>query len=233
MIDFARLAEAPEEVRELASIWPLAFLFNLPPGARVMVAGAWEGRVMELLARVYPEIGSLEGYEPQHEAAERALRRLARAGIAATVHPYGLGVRPEVRAMGDAGTYFASFVNLDPSAARSLDGGAGEGELRNVLTVIGNDPDRLPVHLLVLNVEGYEFELLPYLLDLGAFRSGLIERLALQVHEGFGDFAPIAARLEESHKRVFDELPGWGFWEWSSAKAPGVNTIPDRYLFNQ
>lgn len=216
---YDRLAAAASDVRALALEWPLVHLFRLSPGANIVVAGAYEGRAMELLATVYPEYGRLVGFEPQPGAREVALKRLARFPRV-TIEPYGIAERDGTFPLADNGSIYASFVDLDPAHSRAGSARASVGELREVEEACRSlDLDR--IDLLLLNVEGYEWLLLPHMLLAGMFAVGYVERLALQVHWGMGydhTLADITQRLEATHKRVFDEIPSWGYWQWSGER---------------
>ncbi len=233
MLDVTALADphCPEDLRVLAAEWPLGFLFNLPPGANIVVAGAHEGKVMDLLARLYPDYWILAGFEPQVDALVRASARLQvlrAVGVGQTdrgirLFPYALGVHDGEFTMHDWGTREASFVTHRSGEARSS-GAVATGRMRafeHAMVDAGmNAPGIRWIDLLLLNIEGFEFTLLDHLLKMDWFSSGVIRRLAMQVHfgmEGEELYAPSIERLERTHKRVFDELPQWGYWQWSGA----------------
>ena len=134
--------------------------------------------------------------------------------MGAEVLPFGLGISQGAFMMHQYGAEYATFV-APPERPGGTD--TGVGELRAAVGVFDDlGLDRIDV--LVLNIEGYEWTLLPYLLDLGQFSSGRIRRLVLQTHADERDwqFGQIAREIEQTHKRVFDELPAWGLWgmEW-------------------
>lgn len=218
---FKRLSEASVEVQELAEIWPEGWLLALPPNATILVAGAYRGRAMELLATMYGDFGRLIGFEPQLEHAEFTRERLKRFGSRVQVLDYGLGVTDGTFPMAEAGAEFAGFVNLDPAHARR-EGllGTTVGELREFNLAMGQLGVR-KIHCFLLNVEGYEFQLIPHLGATGWFDSGAISRLMAQIHWGMpGDsvFPQMAASLERTHKRVYDALPNWALWQWSGVE---------------
>lgn len=215
---FAAMAKAPEDLRELAEEWPLLWLLKLPPGANVVVAGAYRGKVMALLATAYPEIGRLVGFEPQESALIAAVLRLRGAKPRVQVEPYGLGIADGTFPMADDESIFASFLD---GAPRSKNPKHGEGRLREAGAALESIFGMERIDLMLLNIEGYEWHLLPHLLRNNWFSTGRIRRLALQVHWGFGydhTLADIAHELEHTHKRVFDEIPSWGYWQWSGAE---------------
>lgn len=223
MNSFARLAAAPLDLQNLADEWPLVWLFKLPPLANIVVAGAYRGQVMDLLATVYDDFDRLIGFEPQADARAAALERLAarkheggRIGGGPVIEPYALGIEDGEGMMIDAESIFASFLYSN-SGPRTNEARVGHFEMRDTTSAfLGLELDR--IDLLLLNIEGYEWLLLPYLIDDGWFSSGRIRRLALQVHWGFGldhTLERITGEIERTHKRVFDEIPSWGYWQWS------------------
>ena len=211
------MAEAPEDLQALAEEWPLLWLLKLPPQANVVVAGAYRGQVMHLLATAYPDIGRLVGFEPQESALIAAVMRLRGAKPRVQVEPYGLGIEDGRFDMADDDSIFASFLE---GASRSSEAKHGNGELREATAAFESlGLDR--IDLLLLNIEGYEWHLLPHLLRNNWFETGRIRRLALQVHWGFGydhTLVDITREIERTHKRVFDEIPSWGYWQWSGAE---------------
>jgi len=219
---YARVASAEPEIRDLARIWPLCFLFELPAQANIVVAGAYRGRVMALLALLYPDYVNLVGFEPQLAARAAAIERFNASGIRAMVQPFGLGESDGTFDMGEYGDEYAGFVNLDPQRARMV--GHTEhatGELREAVRAFDDAVGPNKIDLLLLNIEGYEWILLPHLIRAGLFSSGRIRRLVLQVHWGMGyddRLAWIAAEIEKTHKRVYDAIPSWCLWQWSGVE---------------
>lgn len=212
---YSRIATADPDIHELAELWPLVTLLDLPDAANIVVAGAYEGRAMELLAVAYPNYGRLVGFDPQVDALIAAALRLRRYPNV-TLEPYGLGIEDATLAMGEHGSHFAGFIPRDAENSRTA-AAAAPGDLREATLALTN-AGLARIDLMLLNVEGYEFLLLPHLLRAGWFAHGAINRLALQLHWGVGydeTFAGIAAELEITHKRVFDELPNWGYWAYS------------------
>lgn len=213
---FNALAQATPEIQDLALVWPLVFLLKLPKGANIVVAGAYRGRVMELLATVYPEYGNIVGFEPQDDARAFALERLKKYKNV-TIEPYGIGTTYGTFPMGEYGAEYAGFLNLDPAASRTSAKGHGQGQIKEASHTF-RELGLNKIDFMLLNMEGYEFILIPHLLDNGWFERGAIERLAVQIHWGMGhdnEYGDMIRRLERTHKRVFDEIPSWGYWQYS------------------
>lgn len=219
---YHRLVSASPEIQELADIWPCGFLFKLSPGANIIVAGAYRGRVMELLATLYPDYGRLIGFEPQDNALAVAAKRLDSLGLKHELYNYGIGTQDGTLPMYEYGAEFAGFVNSDPALART-EVAYGQGQIFEFSSVLSKI-NLSRIHLLLLNMEGYEFELLPHLVNSNLFYDGKIERLCMQVHwldqsqAVIQRFDASINHIQHTHKRVFDELPQWGFWEYSGVK---------------
>lgn len=218
----SRLNGAATEVRTLAIVWPLVWTFKLPAGATIVVAGAYRGNVMDLLAHAYPLHSRLIGFEPQGDALCEASHRLAKWPNV-ELHEYAIGVEDGVFPMGEYGAEYAGFQNLNPADSRTGSGGIGIGDMRDVVSVF-RDLHLRQIDLLLLNMEGYEYKLVPYLVEHGYFVDGRIRRLVVQVHKDMpgnvgieSDLGMALDTIERTHKRVYDELPQWGLWQWSGA----------------
>lgn len=209
------IRRSPDDIRELAAVWPLCFLFKLPPGASVLVAGAYKGKVMQLLADMYPYYGWIYGLEPQPWAYDQAQMRLA--GYAnMTIFPYGIGAKEGTFPMGEWETDACSFVNTGESARQH-----GQGKLKlaeNIFDELGFLNKNLA--LAVFNMEGYEFELLPYLIDKGLMP--YIDRLAVQFHHNLGNdenWAETMILLDDTHQLVVNQHPQWMYFERTNLHA--------------
>lgn len=204
-----KLVSSPEDVLELAGNWPLCFDFDLKPGSKVVVAGAYKGKLIDLLTDLYTCI--CYGYEPQVWAAMEATERLKKKGGYATIHPYGLGVDDVELPMGEFHTDACSFVRWGPGTREQ-----GTGWTREATKELSKYfPGDAHIDLAVINMEGYEFVLLPYLIDTGWLDR--IDRLAIQWHLDLNlwdsqDMDDLLAIMEErGHKVVRDERPDWTY----------------------
>lgn len=203
------LRHSPEDIRELAAVWPLCFEFKLHPGARMLVAGAYKGKVIQLLADMYPDYGTIWGLDPQTWALGQAQIRLD--GYRDIVlHNIGIGAKHGQFTMGEWETDACSFVNIGENARTS-----GKGDLvlaESVFKECGFT--KYGLDLAVFNMEGYEFDLLPYLIEKELINH--IDRLAVQFHHGFGndfDFPETKKALSLTHRLTVDQMPQWGYFE--------------------
>ena len=156
--------------------WSLAKAFDLPPNSTVFVIGAYQGLAMELLSEVYHP-RHLVGFEPQLWAVEAATKRLN--GRSYTLFPAGLGIEKGTFPMGEYHTDGCSFVNTGPESRTQ-----GEGQLWDAdETLLVLNPSK--IDLMIMNIEGYEWYLLPYLQQKGWL--GKIDRLAVQWHYDLGE----------------------------------------------
>lgn len=211
------LGHMPEELKTLAKIWPLVFQFKLPPNANIVVAGCYEGKVMNLLRWVYPDFRKLIGYDLQSEACNKA-RTLFDGTDGIEIYNHGLGgyyphkIHP--RNYGTIDTTIA--YGLETSYAEDVS--APECEL----VPAGTAFNRLDlgesgtIDLLLLNMEGYETHLIRYL-DKHSWLDQ-IDRLAVQFHPSLipsseNSVDQTVLLLETNDYRlIVDELPQWGYW---------------------
>lgn len=168
--------------------WPLTI------ESVVVELGGYRARwALQIARRHWPR---LYVYEPQPWAYAVCARLLK--PYDAFVLPYGVGVRNERLPMAKYETDGCTFAG----------GGDGPlGELRDAREVLPKHVD-----LMLVNIEGYEYTLLPYLLD----QQLLPDRLMVQWHtwaDAGGEHSAIVARLERTHARLWDygdTLQAWG-----------------------
>lgn len=212
------LETVPADVRQLAGEWPLCFEFKLPKGSTVIIAGAYKGKLMELISRLYPGV-TIHGFEPQLWAIEKAYERNLPMGGergASFLHPYGIGDSEGQLEMGEFETDAASFINVGTRKQ-------GFGQIREFGSVM-SEHDIERIDLAIFNMEGYEFVLLPYLLSQNWLEK--IDRLAIQWHIniGAGSIEDVNAILDKTlqhgHHIVYDHRPQWTYTEnWASWEA--------------
>lgn len=195
-----------QELYELADRWPLISKFRpLPTDAVVAVVGAYKGITMELIDEVYHP-SAIIGFEPQEWAWQEARERLAERFNCTVLH-FAMGDKTGKFPMGEWNTDAASFINTGPGSREQ-----GIGEMMDAQWIF----DTLfiePVDLMIMNIEGGEFELLPYLQQSGLLSR--INRLAVQFHLGFGNddnYLDIIQMLGEEYRFFTDMLPAWGYW---------------------
>lgn len=224
-----KLQAAPADLQELVENWPLCLDFGLPAGATAVVVGAYQGKVMELLCRLYP-VAKVVGYEPQPWAYTSCLKRLTGwrttwDGGYPLLFPFGLATT-DLRDvdMGEYHTDAASLVNVDArekGLGNFMDAAQALRRLFFYVKEVPSEDDR--IDLMVMNIEGYEFALLPYLRKTGWLAR--IDRLAVQWHL-FPDLEvegrplteavmsdEIALLAYDGFRLVHDRRPAWTYHE--------------------
>jgi FkbM family methyltransferase len=176
-------AAHPEHIwDERALDWPLT------KESVVVEVGGYTGRwALQIALRYQPR---LYVFEPQPWAHAVCADVLADS---ATVLPYGLGDHDGTLPMGQWETDGCSFVNVV--------GTQSEGRICEAAAAL-KQLEISDIDLLLMNIEGYEYTLLPHLLDVGI----LPKRLIMQWHL-FGDpwgmtMAGHWARLETLGYRI-------------------------------
>lgn len=201
-----------QECSELLERWPLANNFDLPENSVVLVVGAYKGITMELLDELYhPKL--IKGYEPQQWAANQASERFKERTNCYIIEN-GLWAAPENHYGVPMGEYFTDACSVVNTGEGSREQGTGNFVDANyALTLL-----RSKIDLMVMNIEGYEFELIPYLDKNGWFN--YIDRLAIQFHLDLGNdqnYNQILDRLGEIYRFEVNELPAWGYWSKANA----------------
>lgn len=164
-----------QDLEDLLEIWPMGREFDLPPHATVLVAGAYQGKVLELMANLYPDYGSITGFEPQCWAAAIAQERTKEYNI--QVYPFALGTIEftGLYPMGEWNTDACSFVNMEREQGQGL------------ILPYDDAMDAAgcyTVDLAIINMEGYEFKLINYLLN--TEKISRYKKLAVQWHIDIG-----------------------------------------------
>lgn len=174
--DVRRRARDPEHVWDRRAIdWPLT------SQSTVVEAGGYCGRwALQIAERYHPR---LFVFEPQPWAFNVCQTALGDAGH---VLNYGLGDMSGMLAMRRWETDGASFVRPE---------GQGSGMLREIGGAF-KDLGIAHVDLMLMNIESYEYILLPHMLDLGI----LPDRLLVQFHpwnDAFDEYGMALARIHE------------------------------------
>lgn len=162
---------------ERAIDWP-----DLTPDSVVVEVGGYKGRwALQIAARYHPR---LFVFEPQAWAYDVCKAVL---GDQATVLNYALGADDGVLPMGNYETDGCSFV--DTGGARM--GYGSMDEIGTAFDDLGIDH----VDLMLMNIEGYEYTLIPHMLAQGI----LPRRLMVQAH---GDLGVLMHQLDAAGYRV-------------------------------
>lgn len=199
------VAKLSTDSEALADRWPLVYDFDLKPGQVALIAGAYKGAVMKLLGELYG--CAVLGYEPQLWAAERAEALLQPTSLRWFLRPYAIGDRNGVFPMGEFHTDACSFVRLGEEWREH-----GEGTMREAGDAL-DDEGLTSIALAVLNMEGYEYTLLPHLKKIGWLDR--IDRMALQFHTGLGNdgnHGDIQSMLWRTHRLVKRVGSSWEYW---------------------
>jgi hypothetical protein len=172
----AAAAHLDHEWDERAIDWPLT------AESVVVEVGGYTGRWALQIAERYGCL--IEVYEPQPWAAAVCVEVLK--PYAASVLPWGLGVRNEELPMGEWETDGCSFIK--PANGPLC-------QLVDAATVLPGCID-----LMLMNIEGYEYTLIPYLLDNGI----LPQRLMVQFH-------PFTDDQKAIQTQIYDRLAALGY----------------------
>lgn len=203
MADLEKLADLLKRHRECG---PLAAL-DLNRESLAVVAGAYEGATVQFISELYG--CHVLGFEPQEWAAHRARERLHHEAryTRASILNYAVGAESGELPMGEVGTDAASFIS-DPAARTH-----GTGRIREWGAVMENLAVRR-VALLLLNVEGYEYVLLPHLDKLGWLSK--ISHIIIQFHDMERSPYDETVKLLARTHRLTWEHSNWSHWTWQS-----------------
>lgn len=206
-----QLSTLPSELASLAKEWPLVFMFDLPPGAKIVVVGCYEGKSMDLLRNVYPDYRQLIGYDLQAEPILVARERFKYADYV-YLYPFGLGTEAH-----NGKTIPAYYGSVNTTLMVQSLPRLHECDLVRADTALGSmfSPDDV-IDLMVINIEGFEIELLPYLKDTGWLTR--TARLAVQFHPSIVGMDAcfnhaFSYRPLPLHKVVVDQFPQWVYWK--------------------
>jgi FkbM family methyltransferase len=173
-------------------------LASMPLGKRsvVVVAGAYKGDTCEFLLNKFGCI--IHAYEPQKWALAQVV-----ADMNVIKHPFALGLRNQEVTLYE---YETDACSVLPIASRS----DGTGRMMDALVELRRlVVDYGKIDLLLLNVEGYEYFLLPYI------HSVPIGALMVQMHHYKGDapyshmFGTLIEMLCSKYGTVEEVGKGW------------------------
>lgn len=184
----------------------------------VVEVGGFEGRWVLEMAQRYP--GEYHIFEPQDWANGRIERRMGaalRSGSDMHIHPYALGVAHGQFQMAGWGTDANSFLKNEAFFERWPEEQRNARHMAMMRRVEDDWPqvfgDR-QVDVLCMNIEGYEFVLLPEMARCGILPR--IDHLMVQFHDGYDvpiDEAGVRAILAETHDILWDYGSTLACWE--------------------
>lgn len=204
--DFDTLADLLPRHRETAML----ALLDLPKeGSISIVAGGYKGDTVAFLRKMHN--GRVFAFEPQLWAATILQERFAADGWV-TVRGFGLGtMNAERLPMGEYGTDACSFLFTQGQFREE-----GEGDLRDVAEVWREEGISV-ADLLLLNMEGYEYVLLPYMASRNLLAS--VGNMVLQIHEHVAiEGVSLSETLAPTHELVSDFGPAWQWWRRKGAR---------------
>lgn len=206
---FLTPAEQVDELLDLERTWPLARIIkdHLRSPAHAIktcaVIGSYKGKVMQWLLHEHHVLPSLVvGFEPQAWANVVARHRLDDYGPRWHINEYGLWIGDTELPMYNFGTDACTMMDGPVVEAR-----AQFKSVEQELKAIGK-----PIDLVIMNIEGAEFDLLGVLLEDGP----TISHLAVQFHEAHADNSALhhmIYRLNEHYAHSYTHaLSSWGYW---------------------
>lgn len=180
-----------------------SFDFPLTPDSIVMELGGFNGRWCSEIARRYNP--RLYVYEPQLWAYHK-LTDLFKDSLNINCFNFGLGLRDAVLTMGEFGTDGCSFL-----PAPRQQGIGYMKEWYNHIVELG----LTHIDLLLVNIEGYEFELLPYIMPWITNVKWLMVQFHLQVggRDWTNEYHAIREQLSLTHNVLWDYGPVLVCWE--------------------
>lgn len=189
--------------------WP-----GLTTESVVFDVGAFEGAWASKIAQKYNP--QLFLFEPQPEGAHTRRLRDGLQSYNYRLFPFALGERNAEMPMGEWDTDGCSFLLTEEDASRPGNSRTqmGSGIMMDAAMFL----DRYGlenVDLASINIEGYEFILIPYLIETGMIAR--FQRLAIQFHlfvpDAFAKYDALKAELEKTHVLLWDAFPTWVAWE--------------------
>lgn len=198
------------ELDDLTNTWVLSNILQLPSNPHIVIAGAYQGKVMQWFLHHYPT-SHVTGYEPAEWARDKAYDKLrAYDPRRYCIYPCGLGTHAESNIpMYEWGT--DSCTLLKPEATSRPEIGHGD-----IVETIQELRAHSPIDLLILNMEGYEYYLIPHIYELLP-PSSTIGSLAVQFHTAYqpsiAHYASILHHLDNTFPHHFNYfLSSWGYW---------------------
>lgn len=187
----------------------LEFDWPLDDNSVVYEVGGFNGRWSTGIIDRYGCI--VHAYEPMHEKVQILQDLHITKYPSLIVHGYGLGTSDQKHVpLGSYGNDAASFMLADADGC-SVEGELGYGDIVDAAKVI-----TVPIDLMEVNCEGFEFELLPYFKEANLLR--YIKRMMVQFHMRFDSewvkYHEIDAMLlANGYKQLWNYAPTFVAWE--------------------
>lgn len=195
--------------------WDVASVdWDIASPVMVVEIGGFEGRwVAEMAARYR---GTYHVYEPQAWAHTRIRERFINAnlttrGSALVIHPYGLGPEDQDVVISGWGTDAASVLKTADWHTDHPDEGRNERSVSTLRAVADELGSLGAIDVAMMNIEGYEYILLPAMIDAGLMPQ--IRHLMVQFHTDYPASAA-EARIREQIAETHDLI-----WEWPALSA--------------
>lgn len=187
----------------LDEIWPIGQQLVSRQHGAIIVAGAYKGRYIRYCADRFPDV-KITGYEPQTEIFNELYQGLKHNQNIKLVNG-GLGTANRRCTIFDAGTDGASFL--------SLKGKSTFAHMHDAVERVHADAVDGVIDAMILNMEGYEYALLPYLM--GEMMSRRILSLAVQFHPDYvsiGHALRVQDLLHENYRLIYSDTNNWTHW---------------------
>jgi FkbM family methyltransferase len=191
------------DLAELDRIWPLGRQLVVPEHGDIIVVGAYEGRYMAYFRELFPT-ASLTGYEPQMAKFEVLKSRFANQ-LQVILFNAGLATAARSVHLGNWGTDGATVATTDDHAY---------GLKVKMWDAVEELSSHLSIDLLLLNCEGSEWPLIPYILD--EMMHHRIRTMAIQFHPKYVSRereARVFEYLLEYYTRPYWDYPTWTYWQ--------------------
>lgn len=176
MSDITELARLIKSHREIASI---AAISPTDMESAAVVIGAYKGDTIHLIRELYHGV-TVYGYEPQKWAFDICNERFVN-DYDVHIDNCALGTRDTMVEMGYFGTDACSIVNKPDDRPKT------SVYMRDIVSTLRNNKHiQEGVSLAVINIEGYEYELIPYMSKNGLLDN--ISNVVIQLH-GVGNLS--------------------------------------------
>lgn len=183
---------------------------NLGDDATVFDIGCYEGKWLSLMCAKFPKY-KYYGFEPAPRAFGIAKKRLY-GECSVSLYNFGLGTQSGVFRLRDYNRDSATFM---PPTEYSDPNYMGEtnAQIMNISQFLESE-DIQCIDLMVINIEGMEFELIPYIIEKGIV--GVTKHFMIQWHSvvpnALARQQEIQTQLARTHHMVWN-LGAWEAWQ--------------------